>query len=897
MKAIESQNRRLSVFDNSAEPETVYLPEFEEVHVRDYWKVVVKRRQLIAIIIFSSLALGGYITFTATKVYTSVSMLKIEAQNPTVTGVGEMGGTSEGGGPYDYYQTQFKLLQSRSLATAVIKELKLESNPRFTDGPVISSNLVKRFNAWVRAPLQWLIFFVTALTTPSPNEVPIRPEKADANDERPKRVNPNLSSDISRWSGRYMSFLRVNPVKNTRLVEIQFVTPDPGLSQELANAHARGFIRTSLRSRFELTKEARDYLEKINADLKGKLERSEGALNSFRKTHGVVSMDKGENIVVQRLVELNQQLTAARARRIEAEALYRIVENKPSHHLTEVVNQGMIPTLRSNLLTLEAEKVKLSTVFKPDHPRMLEVSRQVSELRRTLDAEITNVVRGIAENYAAARAKEGALEAEAQKQQATALKFKQLGVEYAVLEDEVKVNRTLYERVLKRLSETDVSNDLAISNIQMVQSGEKPSGPSSPDPVFNLLLSGFGGLVLGIALAFFLEYLDSRLATPEQVWRAVGLNTFGVVPRLGSLNARLFKDRQGLQKIPFISKLILEKVKGPSASPKELIVSHHPLSLVTESYRTIRTALLFSRAEKPPRVILLTSPTAGEGKTLTTLNLGISLVQDGYRVLVIDADLRKGTCDTRLGIKNDRGLSNVLTGNLSLDEAVQESAVGGLSLLPRGMRPINPSNLLASRKMRETLDIARQSFDFVLIDSPPVILVSDAVVLGTVCDAVILVFNGRQTTTGWARQAVERLNAVRAPIVGAILNNVDLHNPDFGYYSSYYGTQEDLQNSAEDTIDADRHTGHSEIEIRPKYQRQETIPQELFNQMTAKFAEAVGPMAPRIIRDHIVALEVSSETCPMERLKELVDRLCGEINNETMRLQFLKSMQNELRRS
>jgi capsular exopolysaccharide synthesis family protein len=900
MKEIESRIPRLS-FPEQAESESVYLPTFDEVHVRDYWKIVVKRRRLIALIVLFTLSIGAYTTFTATRVYTSTSMLKIEPQNPRVTGVGEMVSGSEGGGPYDYYQTQFKMLQSRSLAAMVIQELNLESNAVFTRGTIISSNMVTRIRAWLRAPLEFFVSHVTSIITSVLNALSkkdaTRPKESEEKGEQLTSADPNLSANPSRWTGRYVSFLRVNPVKNTRLVEVQFTTPDPGLSQTLANAHARGFIRLGIKNRFELTKEARDYLDKKHSDLRVKLERSEEDLNRFRKTHGVLSMEGGENIVVNRLIELNRQLTTARAVRIEAETIYQIVENKPIHHLKEVVSQGMIPALRSNLLTLEAEKVKLSTVFKPDHPRILELNRQVDEMRRTLSAEIATVVKGIAENYAAARAKEEALEAETRKQQAAALKLKQLGVEYAVLADEVKVNRTLYEGVLKRLNETDVSNDLAVSNVQIVQSAENPGGPSAPDPVSNLILAGFGGLLLGMALAFVLEYLDSRLATPEQVWRSVGLNTFGVVPQLRSPNGSLFRDRQRWQEIPFIRKLALGKVNGTSASPKELIVSHHPLSAVTESYRTIRTALLFSHADKPPQVIVLTSPSPGEGKTLTTLNLGISLVQDGYRVLVVDADLRKGTCDTRLGIKNHRGLSNVLTSDLSFEEAVRESAVGGLSLLSHGMRPVNPSNLLASRKMRETLDKARQSFDFVLIDSPPVIAVSDAVVLGTICDGVILVFNGRQTTTAWARQAVERLNAVRAPVLGAILNNVDLNNPDFASYRYYYGPGERLEKSVQGTIDEVVYNEQPEIEGEMETQGLEIVPQEMLHQMTAKFIEAIGPMAPSIIQDHIAALGESSKACPKDKLPVLVERLGREITNDAMRLQFLKSMQDELRRS
>jgi hypothetical protein len=425
----------------------------------------------------------------------------------------------------------------------------------------------------------------------------------------------------------------------------------------------------NLENRFELTKDARDFLDSKNSDLKKKLENSEIALNRFRQEHGVVSMEKGENIVVDRLVELNRQLTLARAQRIEAESLYRSVDNKPAQYLAQVVTQGLIPSLRANLQGLEGERVKLSSTFKPDHPRMIELNQQIAEARRSLNGEISNVVRGIEENYRAARTKEQAMEAEAGRQQQAALNLREVGVEYAVLEEEVKVNRALYENVLNRLNETAVSNDLAISNMQITQLAERPGGPSGPDVASNLILSAALGLCIGAAFAFFLEYLDSTITTPEHVWGALALTTFGVVPDLNSFKRRLFDYRQ-ITSTRLLSWLPLNNLQSSLSPPRELIVQHHPLSIITEAYRNIRTALLFAQAEKPPQVLLITSPAPADGKTVTTLNLAIALAQDGNKVLVIDADLRKGCCHSRLHLKNHRGLSNILTGNLALREGI-----------------------------------------------------------------------------------------------------------------------------------------------------------------------------------------------------------------------------------
>src|SRR4029077_3204568 len=277
--------------------------------------------------------------------------------------------------------------------------------------------------------------------------------------------------------------------------------------------------------RQELTDEARQFLNEKNAELKKALEQSEDKLNRFRQAHGVVSMERGENVEVDRLVEVNRKLTEARTLRLDAESLKKTVENRPVQYLSQVITQGLVPSIRATLQNLEAERVKLSSTFKPDHPRMLELDHQITETRRSLNGEIAHVVKGIEESYSAARAREQALQAEAQKQQELALNMKQLGVEYAVLEEDVKVNRSLYESVLNRLYSTSVTNDLALSNMQVIQLAEKPRSPSSPNHLGNILLAAGLGLFLGLGLIFGLEYIDSTVSSPERIWRAVSLST------------------------------------------------------------------------------------------------------------------------------------------------------------------------------------------------------------------------------------------------------------------------------------------------------------------------------------------------------------------------------------
>jgi succinoglycan biosynthesis transport protein ExoP len=856
-----------------------YSAEGEKPHLRDHWNVLLKHRRWFATTFVIVCLMGVYINLTATALYTSSAILKIEPQNPTVTGVSEMfPSPANSVGPYDYYQTQFALLQSRDLADRVVQDLGLTSNEVFKNIRIISANPLERIGSW-------LFGFAGTLSSY------VKPKKQQESEGTRLDVNPAMVS-------RYLRLLKVKPVKNTRLVEIYVTTPDPSLSHELANAHAATFIRKNLETRFSLTNEAREFLETKNNELKAKLERSEEALNRFRQQYGVVSMEKGENIVVDRLADINKDLTKAQGERIEAESLYKTVQNKNFQSLSQIVNNILVQNLKTNVNNLESERVRLSTIFKPDHPRIVEITQQINEARRALNLEIANIVRSIESNYAAARAKEDALQAAAKRQQQAALNLKEVGVQYAVMQEEVNVNRALYQGVLKRLSETAVSNDLAVANMRVVQKAEMATSSSMPNTLLNLALTAAVALFLGVGLVFFLEYLDATVSTPEVVGRVVALSTLGVVPDLGSINRQVLRQHRSRGDI-LSKRLPRTDLRSNSIVSKELMLTHDPLSILGESYRAIRTALLFSQPERSPKAILFTSPLPGEGKTITTLNLGIALAQDGHRVLIIDADLRKGCCHARLGMKNHKGLSNVLNGSLSLEEVVQPTSVSGLSLLSSGIYPPNPCDLLGSRKMRQILNHLRESFNFILMDSPPAIAVSDAAVLSTMCDGVVLVLHAQKTTTASARSVMERLDAVRAPILGVILNGIDLRDPSYAYYRHYCGSDygsrtHEAKNGDEKIIEAVTNADLFETHLSLGELGPGTVPREFFDHMASKLSDAVGPMAPVIVKDQIALLGESQDVFPKSRLKELFEGVYQEILDDKLKNRFQRSMQEQL---
>jgi capsular exopolysaccharide synthesis family protein len=891
-----------------------YADKTEDTHLRHYWNILRKRMRPMIAVFLDVVILGALITLASPTLYRARSVLKIEPQNPTITGVAGVGESLPNQseiGPYDYYQTQFTLLKSEPVRARVIKKLNLEKNSTFTgnDGPSLFGAI---FN-WVSAGWDDLKYAIGGLFG--------RAEQA------PAAAAPAYELDAPPWLvARYSRFLTIEPVRNTRLVEIIFNSPDPKLSRDLANNHAASFIEMILESRFSLTKEARDFLGARLAELREKVQNAEQKLNRFRQQHGVVSFDKGENIAVDRLVDLNKVLTQARAERIQAESLYQTTREKNTEHLSNVLSSPLIQQIKAGLANLETEKGRLLAIFTPEHPRIQELNQQINEARRGLRAEINNIVRGIESTYAAARAREDSLDKEAKKQQEAALSLKEVGIEYAVLNEEVVVNRGLYDNVLKRLHETNVANDLAASNMQIVQRAELPMAASSPNWTRNLAISAILGLLLAIGLGFFLEYMDMTVNTPQGVWAAVSLTTLGVVPHVKSLPD---KFRSG----GFLggsSKRLNVPERANDAMSKELVMARDQISLTAESYRTIRAGLLLSRAEHPPKVILLTSPSPGEGKTVTTVNLGMALAQSEHMVLVVDADLRKGRCHKLVNVPNQNGLVNVLTGQIGLRSSIRETAVRNFFVLPRGALPPNPADLLMSHKMHEVMDELRRSFDFVLIDSPPAIAVSDAAVVSALCDGVLLVFHAQKTSAHAARQAVERFDSIGAATLGVILNGVDIRNPDYVDYRSYYPTyyasmeaesqtskrggngwsyssekQDDvISNVTEldrvmDNLGFSRSAeGAREIFSRKGDRPRPAsgvVPRQFLDRMAVKLTEALGPGASGAVINHVKLLQESIDAFPTSRVRELVQRVSQEIVDQALKARFLDAMSQEIR--
>ena len=730
-----------------------------ESPLRGYWRIILRHRWLIAICALVVSAAVGLHSFSQTPLFTAKSTILIERKRPEVLKVQDARAESF---EYDYnnefYKTQYEILKSPALAERVIRDEGLQDHPLFTGEKKVEKEQ-KGIMAVVKGAVKnWL-------------------------------GGPNLTAAPATPTGlvdMYLSMLQIKPVNGTGLVGIAFTTSDPQASARLANAHALTYVSYGIDLRSQTNEEATAFLQQKLLELQGRVEESEAALNRYRRDRGIISLDDKQNVVVDRWFDLNKALTAAESEKISLEAQVRAIRERNYVALPVVLNSPVIQSLKSELGKFEAEYASLAKEFKPGFQPLDNLRARIDETRRRIAGEIGSEIKGIESAYAAAKVKETELRARMAEQRQTILNLKDSGVQYGILAREVDTNRQLYDSVLQRIKEMGLAAEIRTSNVYVTGKAQPPGGASFPNKKRNLLMGLIMGLAAGIALAWLLEQLDNTFKSPEEAERYVRLPHLAVVPDFARLNGR----NSG-----YVSRLMnsgtIELASADSEeSDKQPMLAQHPLSLIGEAFRTLRSSLLLSQAGGPPHTVLLTSATRGEGKTTTLVNTAIVFAQMGVKVLIIDADLRRPRCHQLLRVENKIGLAEVLAGQEEAEKVIKPTRIDNLYLMPCGATAPNPSELLGSGKMLETLTELSAYYEFIFVDSSPVMAVSDAVSLASMVDGVLVVINGK-TPKPLVRKTCARLRTPRVKLLGILLNQVDIRNGEYAsyyrYYYDYYG--------------------------------------------------------------------------------------------------------------
>lgn len=756
----------------------------EHTQLRELVSVLAARWRLLLALTGAGLLIGLVACLLVEPLYTSTSVVKIDIQAPQVTtniqDVVNQPTYFEG---VEFFQGQVEVLLSRSLAASTIEYLDLLDEPLLTgrgEKPGFLAMLRWRIGQAFAAVRAWVA-----------GDRPQARDEGGQSDAADRAVPPPLI-------GKYLSWLSVTPITNTRLVRVSFTTPDPRLSERLANAHVRRYVELSLRAKFELTGEARRFLEDEIKRVEDNLGRAESELNAFRREHGVTSIEDADSPVVGQLTEISRRLTEARAARIAAEADHGIIQGRELDSLPAVISSSLIQTLKTEVSRLETRKAELGEYFLDKSPQQREINSQLAQARSRLDREIQRTVQGIESVYLAAQQREQALQAELEKRQNAVLDLKEVSGRYVKLDQEVRAGRELYATLLKRVNETDVVRGVRLSNASVVDPGELPDAPSYPPVVLVLGFAGLFGLAAGATVALVQHHLDTSLRTPEDVRQTLLLPTLGVVPDFESV-----PERHVHQRVVLLGSGGATGNHPRAGKTAVNVLRRRPVPI--EAYRGIRTSLLFATPSQPLGTILVTSSQPGEGKTATVVNLAMSLCELGHRVLLIDADLRRPRCHGELGLASAPGLAEVLRGQAQFTDVVQRIDVGRmetpdqeghgegralLNLLQSGSRVSDASALLASRAMRTLLETLSADFDLVLIDAPPVFPVTDASILASRVDGTVVVVHGQRTGRQVTREALERLRFCGARVVGVVLNGVNPRSTSYHKYSYYFASEE-----------------------------------------------------------------------------------------------------------
>jgi capsular exopolysaccharide synthesis family protein len=495
-------------------------------------------------------------------------------------------------------------------------------------------------------------------------------------------------------------------------------------------------------------------------------------LQSYARANSIIFVEEKQNLVNERLKQLQEEYTKAQALRFQKESLYNLVQAGRVQDLPGVLSNGLIQNLATRLAELERDYAQLTATVKPEYPKAIALKKQIDAMQESLDRQKKALAENIVDDYRSALANEKFLAQAVDEQKKEVNDVAEKSIQYNILKREVDANKQLYEGLLTRMKEATVSAGLTASNVRIVDTAQVPKAPVKPRVALNLALGIVLGAAFGVGLAFLQEYLDNTLKTPDEVERLLRLPSLGLLPDYSPDGTGKGSDK-GLATVKHGS----DGAIAPAVQTGREAV---------EAYRSLRTSILLS-AHPVPKMLLITSAVPSEGKTTITVNLGAMLASLGSKVVIVDCDMRKPSCHRSTGVENKPGFVQCLTGHVELADAILPvPGVPNLSVIPCGPIPPNPAEVLSSPVTPELLNKLRSQFEYVLVDSPPLLTVSDSRILSTLTDAVVLVTRAYGTPYDVVRRARELLYHTGARILGVALNSVDVHKQGgYGYGDGY----------------------------------------------------------------------------------------------------------------
>jgi len=688
-----------------------------------YWRLALKYRFLIIGCFLAALVIGSTLTLLMTPIYQARATIQIDREAARVFNSEDDRPSENLVQGEEFFQTQYGLLRSRTLAERVIESLGLASSNSALEAMGIDAP-----EAGGTAATQAARRKAAALL----------------------ELQENLS---------------VAPVRGSRLVAITYDSPNPVVAARIANGFAENFIQSNLDRKFESSKYAREFLEERIIQTKDRLESAERQLVAYAANQQIINVGEPsegaatggatESLTSSNLVALNSALARTRAERVAAEERWRSARSSDLMTLPEVLENPSIQRLTEQRAVLDAEYQQKLSLYQPNYPEMVRLKAQIEEADSQIQTIAANIRTSIRSQYEIAASQERSLQAQVTALTGDVLDLRDRSIQYNILQRELDTTRTLYEGLLQRYKEVGVTGGVTANNISIVDLATPPQKPAKPNMLANMVLSALLGLGLGILAAFVLEALDETLATPDDVEKKLGVPVLGVVPLLerGETTADALADiRSGF----------------------------------SEAYYSLRTALQFSTPDGAPSSLLVSSARPAEGKSTTAYAVALNLARVGKRVLLVDGDLRNPSMHRVVGVENERGMSNLLSGSADLASVVRPTRQDNLYFIPCGPLPPNPAELWGGDRLRQFLVETRNEFDHVVVDGPPVLGFADAPMLAAAVNGVLFVLESRGTRRGQARGALRRLQVGRAHLLGAVLTKFSVKSTSYGGYDYAY---------------------------------------------------------------------------------------------------------------
>jgi len=699
-----------------------------QVSIVQLWRVMQKRRWLVLGTLGLVVLLVTAISLVLPKRYDASSRLLLDLEGSEDLGLDQV--VMPIGIDLDTkLQTQIKIVQSDTIAVSVIKQLGLQHNPGF----------------------------------------------AGKHAAAPEREFDSLDlHSRARLTELLHKYLNVQLIPKTEIIEIHFRNGDPKLAADIANAVTNTYIEHNFQTKYQATQQTSEWLTKQLEDVRKNAEAAQEKVISYQKKTGLLGTDETHNIIIDRLELLNKGLSDAEGDRIVKEAKYRIAMTENPELIANIAPQSLLGVLYKQRAESRAEYAQMAAKYGAAYPRVIQLQSQLIELDSSITEEIGKVRETMRAEYQAALDSEKMLQATFEKQKDDAYKMNQDAIQYGIMRREVESSRDLYEGLLKRLKEAGILAGLKSSNINIVDPASVPVEAVEPRLLLNVALGCIGGLLFGLALAFVVENVDSSIRTPEDIEAYCSLPSLGIIPSVvitrpdRAAETRLAGTRRPQLTLP--------------------VTMEHRNSGSAEAFRALRTSLLLSSPGAPPQVILVTSAMMQEGKSFTSLNLAVVLSQTGQKVLLVDSDMRRPAINKYLGICPNRGLSACLAGTEDSAAMIMNiEEIPGLHIMAAGHMPPYPSEMLASEAMPQLVKRWREEFRYIVIDTPPVLAVTDAVVCARIADAIVLVARSEKTGRQSLVRARDLLKNAHANIAGVVVNDLSFDSVEYRQYYGYYG--------------------------------------------------------------------------------------------------------------